>query len=97
MQLTELDPRWMTIPGRHGLGMSFYCPHCQNARIPIWFKNPIDGGPPITKEQAKIGEDQTLYLWARSGDTFEDITLSPSVDVSEWRHWHGFIRNGEIV
>jgi hypothetical protein len=32
--------------------------------------------------------------WQRTGSTFEDLTLSPSVDYGSARHWHGFLTNG---
>lgn len=35
------------------------------------------------------------YLWRRSGDTFEGLTLAPSVDASPAGCWHGFVTNGE--
>jgi hypothetical protein len=35
------------------------------------------------------------FLWRRAGETFETLTLSPSVDASRAGCWHGFIRNGE--
>lgn len=37
------------------------------------------------------------HLWARSGETFENLTLSPSVDASPAGCWHGFVRNGAIA
>jgi uncharacterized protein DUF6527 len=36
------------------------------------------------------------YLWTRTGDTFEMLTLSPSVDASKAGCWHGFVTNGEV-
>jgi hypothetical protein len=36
-------------------------------------------------------------VWTRAaGDTFETLTLSPSIDASPAGHWHGFIQNGEV-
>jgi hypothetical protein len=35
-------------------------------------------------------------LWQRTGDTFNSISLSPSIDASKAGHWHGYITNGEI-
>jgi hypothetical protein len=35
-------------------------------------------------------------LWQRAGDTFETLTLSPSVDASRAGCWHGFLTAGEI-
>lgn len=34
---------------------------------------------------------------ARTGDTFETLTLSPSVGFGSIGHWHGHIINGEIL
>lgn len=36
------------------------------------------------------------FLWTRTGDTFETLTLSPSVDASRSGCWHGFVQGGEI-
>jgi hypothetical protein len=39
--------------------------------------------------------------WVISGDqdmhTFENVTLTPSIDASAFGCWHGFITNGEIT
>jgi hypothetical protein len=65
MKLTELNPRWViAAEGRHGMGLSLLCPLCQSERLVVWFKNPLDGGPPIQ------GKD---YLWDREGETFETV------------------------
>lgn len=34
--------------------------------------------------------------WQRSGDNFDNLTLTPSIDASRSGHWHGFVTNGEI-
>jgi hypothetical protein len=36
------------------------------------------------------------YHWNRSGETFETLSLHPSVDASRSGHWHGHIENGLI-
>ena len=109
MRLTELDPRWAVdadiviggvkkhFEGRDGMAVSFECPHCVErerstgdkrvTRLAVWFANPIDGGQPT---------DDAKTLWLRGGNTFETLTLSPSIDASSDGHWHGFISNGEI-
>lgn len=99
MKLTDLDPRWACdadiviggtkrhFEGRTGMAVSFDCPHCRNTRLAVWFANPIDGLPPT---------DDAEHLWRRTGETFEALTLTPSVDASKHGHWHGFITNGEI-
>ncbi len=79
MKLTELDPRWFSEDGRHGQGFTFTCPLCRNMRLGVPFANPVDGGAvlPPDKRGSKGG-----FLWQRSGDTFDVMTLSPSVDAS---------------
>lgn len=101
MKLTELDPRWAVdadiIIGdvvvhddnRVGMGLSFKCPHCKQTRLGIFFSNPVDGKPPSDDYDVN-------HLWHRDGDTFENLTLSPSINASASSHWHGCITNGEI-
>jgi hypothetical protein len=108
IKLTELHPRWAvgsdwkSVDGvifgnqdnywkREGMGISFDCPHCRIQRLGVWFSNPIDGGIP----------QSAPALWKRTGDTFETLTLSPSVNTTETRidipsHWHGFIQDGYV-
>ncbi len=102
MRLIEFNPRWITgiradIPetrGKRGqIGITFLCPHCRMQRLGVLFEPPID--------------DNVLWLfatwkpiagkrWERSGETFDTLTLIPSVDASTYGHWHGTIKNGEI-
>lgn len=104
MRLTDLNPSWVvdavlvlggtarTYEGRHGMVVSFECPCClgthRATRLAVWFANPIDGEP---------ATDDATTLWQREGESFETLTLSPSVDASEHGHWHGFIREGAIA
>jgi hypothetical protein len=91
VKLTDLDPGWWTAEeGRTGMGLTFLCPHCRTQYLGVWFANPIDGGPPAAPELSPKPR------WTRTGNTFENLTLSPSVDASQSGHWHGFIRDGEI-
>ncbi len=93
MRLTDLDPGWFTTTtGRTGMGVTFRCP-CKagcDQYLGVWFANPVDGGPPAAPDI------DPKPRWQRSGDTFELLTLTPSIDVSSSGHWHGFITNGEI-
>lgn len=88
--LTALDPRWITNGvGRHGMGLSFDCPHCPGKeRLAVWFLNPIDDKPPAP------GNVKPTPRWLRKGETFESLTLAPSINVAG--HWHGYIADGEI-
>ena len=101
MKLTELDPRWISEPtgpigfgfvpshplqSRTGQGVTFNCPvHGSPCRLAVLFENPIDGMP-----RAFNGE----RFWTRTGDSFETLSLSPSVDVVG--HWHGNVTSGEV-
>lgn len=99
-----MNPRWMgaggagvfradgsPAPERHGVGVIFDCP-CGNAdenhQLYVPFANPLDGGP-----------QHDAQGWQRTGDTFETLTLSPSILRSIAKGgcgWHGFITQGEI-
>lgn len=99
MRLTELNPRWVGLPGPIYDGVAFDCPHCRVQRLAITFTPPIDPNgwwPKIT--QPTYGGRS---VWKRDGgDTFDTLSISPSVNASnplEFKnHWHGFITNGEV-
>lgn len=105
MRLRDLEPAWITTAGRHGMGVSFLCPvHGNNGAngmacyLGVWFENPVDGGPayqPGTPYKPRPGEAWSLEpLWRREGETFDTLTLSPSINAEG--HWHGYIRGGEV-
>lgn len=97
MKLIDLNPRWIGFPGPVYDGVSFDCPHCRTQRLAIKFSPPIDPNGLWTKitQPTYVGEN----VWKRAGgDTFETLTISPSVDASKFNgHWHGFITNGDIT
>lgn len=96
MKLAELHPKWVVAgENRHGMGISFDCPAHRNHKLAVMFENPIDGKP-----RAK----ESRNFWHRSGESFETLTLTPSVDASNntpekhlefGKCWHGCITNGE--
>jgi hypothetical protein len=103
VRLTDLNPRWaadydILIGGavvhdadRKGMAISFDCPCCLGAtRLCVFFANPIDGKPPSD-------DYDSTHLWTRTGETFENLQLSPSIDASEHGHWHGWITDGRII
>lgn len=93
-RLVDLNPRWGsgTFHGveRRGIALNFDCP-CQSptcewgGTMSVAIENPIDGG-------AREGGWKTY--WQRTGDTFETLTLSPSIHAVG--HWHGWLRNGVV-
>jgi hypothetical protein len=99
MKLTDLNPRWTGIGGGSGIitGVTFDCPHCRTQRLGVTFKNAIDPNGWLAKGVTRHHDKNE---WDREGETFETLTLTPSVDTSRADfegHWHGYIRNGEIV
>lgn len=110
MRLLDLQPKWWAEAGRHGQGVSFLCPHCVRlnskdpARIGAAFQNPLDGGAPVrlsietnlhNVHDLKIYDVPPGFHWKRTGDTFDGLTLHPSIDASASGHWHGFVSLGE--
>jgi hypothetical protein len=96
MKLIELDPRWVgaggegisdrdgnPVPKREGIGVAFDCPCGCGSPCFIPFSNPLDGGPPVHEA-----------TWTRTGETFETLTLTPSIKRVDGCRWHGFITNG---
>jgi len=91
-------------PERHGVGVSFLCPCAPCAakrtgskdtdfylRVFVGLANPLDGGPAHDPREGA--------QWTRTGDTFETLTLRPSILRSEERHgcgWHGFVTDGRV-
>lgn len=95
VSLTTLDPRWVTKGGRR-VGVSFACPTCMetadpacSGRVAVFFDPPLDPGPAGPKP------------WRRTGDTFETLSLSPSiltrVAPNGAAHWHGYVTNGQVT
>ncbi len=93
-------------------GITFLCPceACKSLpkprRLAVQFFNPIGGEP----KPAMTQKEKNVHLfdlrtfdvapstqWQRTGETFDDLTLAPSVDASKSGHWHGHITNGNMT
>lgn len=104
MRLTDLHPEFVDaggegiskldgspVPKRDGVGVEFDCPCGCAFRLYIPFVNPIDG------------QRQYDYKgWQRTGETFETLTLTPSIQRvahpgGAQCNWHGWITHGDIV
>jgi hypothetical protein len=107
MRVADLSPRWVggSLGGWAGTmtcGLTFRCPHCER-RIGVLFRPFIDPHGIAASYPAwaipgapspNTGKVPDTKWWTRaSGETFNDLTLTPSVNVEG--HWHGFITNGE--
>lgn len=100
MRLTELNPRWVGIHGWSSdsiyyIGVTFNSPMRPGQRLAVLFTPAIDPDGLA----AKYGWGQPFpesKKWSRTGETFDSLTLTPSLDFSAAGDWHGFITNGEI-
>lgn len=95
MRLTDLEPHWYVLEeGGQRVGLTFLCPHCKVQRIGVAFHH--RGHEAIDDDYVMAHSPQTNHIWTMDGDSFENLSLSPSVDASATGHWHGFVTNGEI-
>lgn len=77
----------------------------------VAFSNPLDGGTPfpigkigtlmnVLYEGEIVPKGQPVCppgtLWSRSSDSFETLSIMPSVDASPAGCWHGFVTDGGI-
>ena len=103
MRLVDLAPRWVGLGvSKDAIGITFKCPHCLTQRIGVMFSVPVRRGDLPTDVHWADHPDIAFLTpgqkaWTREGDTFDTLTLSPSIDTSAAGHWHGFIRNGEAA
>ena len=80
-RLIDLNPEWIGAEGELPYALEFDCPcgtKCTWVRVYL----PIEG------------RAQHSVTWAATGDTFETLTLSPSIHAPG--HWHGWLRNGVL-
>jgi hypothetical protein len=103
LRLVNLHPNWVgaggegisdkygnPVPERHGVGVTFDCPCGCGTNCYVPFANPLDGQPPHDTRP-------NLPTWQRTGETFESLTLTPSIRRVGGCGWHGFITNGEAL
>lgn len=88
MRLVDLNPQWIKegAGSERVIGIAFDCPHCI-----------ATGAEYIGHCAAKFAESDRLSgpVWRREGETFDTLTISPSINTHG--HWHGWIRNGEVI
>lgn len=98
MKLKDLDPMLFTVNESNTdlyiVGLTFECPHCRVERLGVIFH--ANGHPAIksTEPSTILGNSKTI--WTLIGTSFNDLSLTPSIDASKTGHWHGHIKNGEI-
>lgn len=100
MKLVDLNPSFVgtggegitdangdPVPRREGIGLSLDCP-CGDKACPkffVAFENPLGGSKPTGKP-----------WWKRNGNTFDTLTLRPSILRKSHCGWHGYITAGEV-
>jgi hypothetical protein len=101
MKLVDLKPKWATLAQwcaseAFYTGITFLCPHCLQKRLYVRFWPPVDP----EKLLGRIFElpDPGPEVHRRtSGESFESLTIDPSIGFESIGHWHGRIINGEVV
>jgi hypothetical protein len=102
VRLIDLNPAWVDAakgPGvtngtqpqnvRRGIGLQFDCPCGCGLRAGVEFTVAVDGLP------------WRHTMWERKGDTFETLTVRPSIGIDKLDgrgfHYHGWLRDGVFV
>ena len=96
MRLVDLNPQF--LDSNHfdkGIALMCDCPCGCEAPLYVPFRNPIGGARPVPDEDASLGR----AMWERDGDTFDTLTLRPSIHRDPAKGgcgWHGHIISGEV-
>ena len=102
MKLIDLEPRWLEHKGER-IGFAFRSPTAKRFWQTVFFAPTHRNIQDLVTER-ELGEDAVVQLCNEKamwrivgGDSFENLTIKPSVDGSAGGLWHGHITNGEIV
>ena len=109
MRLVDLNPIWLEKDGNR-VGFTFLCPCCQKNRLtcftePTPFKEQVKLMHAAMKTTPEDEHDWPIdwvpsnkaAKWTLSSlDSFDAMTVTPSIDASASGNWHGFVTNGEI-
>lgn len=104
--LQALEPEWIEVGGRI-VGVLFSCPACSRwgadlvgaHMVGVLFANPPDGGPAHPDDENAVANNGGRR-WSRSGSTFDDLTITPSIDLTARGavgEWHGFVTAGHVT
>lgn len=100
MRLIELEPRhFVRGDNPSPVGITFDCPCCvgkeNGTRLAIALHEDGTNFDPDPSNPQQFEAGETVWTIV-GGDSFDNLSLSPSVDASKAGHWHGRITNGEI-
>ena len=107
VKLIDLSPRWIGLnnwasPSFFAVGVSFLCPHCdvhapehgpdRRRRLAVMFWPPIDPDKLLDRvfDLPDSGSHRRV-----SGESFDTLTIEPSIGFDSIGHWHGRLTNGE--
>ena len=113
MKLSQLRPKWITLANwadptiPYYTGVSFDCPHCeldpcphcgkeQKTRLAITFWPHIDPTNIAKIFAVPVRRDPGNHDRV-SGETFDTLTIDPSIGFDNPPHFHGHIINGEVT
>lgn len=103
----SFDPHWVTLNGWAAaeplhIGVSFLCPHCpidygNRKRLVVLFSPPIDPANWIARMLVPLAPQMLANVHSRlSGETFNSLTIDPSIGFDQIGHFHGRITNGVV-
>lgn len=111
MRLTELSPRWLT-PNVFIFRCPHCVLRGGDGKYDQYWLS-VKNIPMSTDDQIKLFEqnkdlqdikgafivvpDKEECCWNISGQDFNTMSVTPSLDASASGHWHGFITNGEAA
>jgi hypothetical protein len=94
MQLVKLDPHWVEHEGKR-CGVSFECPeHGTHTGPNAYCRQVVQFTPAIEGGHVASWQDNK-HIWQRKGESFEALTLTPSVRAG--CGWHGFVTAGMVT
>ena len=108
MKLSNYDPRWLIKDGRR-VGFVFISPANSTYWQSCFFEHTKFGDQvrlftsvlPLEESNGNIQPCKSDFAWTCHQDiesvSFDEITVTPSLDGSAGGLWHGFIANGEIA
>lgn len=90
-------PRWHVhfgVPFTEAQGVNFRCPLCQAHYVQVSF-----AGRGVADDAGSHDRAGAPSRWTASGTSLADLTLQPSIDISNPKYpktcqWHGWVRNG---
>jgi hypothetical protein len=85
--LAKLNPKWCgLLRPDSGEGITFDCPKCgPSHRLCVYFDNPLDDKPSASWQKP---------TWKREGESFESLTIAPSI---QYQCFHGWVEEGNVI